>query len=75
LYYHENLQSAEIAVCLGLIEREIEQIRAETLELLQTKLAVRVGLAELSETGPSTPTLGSEVKAGSVGDEPVFLSQ
>jgi DNA-directed RNA polymerase specialized sigma24 family protein len=75
LYYYENLQPAEIAVCLGLTEREIDQIRAETLELLQTKLAVQIGLAELPEIGPSTPTLGDGIKTGGVGDEPVFLSQ
>ena len=75
LYYHEDLQPVEIAACLGLTEGEIDQIRAETLELLQTKLAVRIGHAELPETGPSTPTLGGGIKIGGVGDEPVLLSQ
>jgi DNA-directed RNA polymerase specialized sigma subunit len=75
LYYYEDVQPGEIAACLGLTEREIDQIRAETLELLQTKLAVRVGLAELPEIGPSTPTPGDGIKTGGVGDEPVFLSQ
>jgi RNA polymerase sigma factor for flagellar operon FliA len=35
MYYHENLGLAEIAACLDLTECEIEQIRAETVGLLQ----------------------------------------
>ena len=47
LYYYENLQPAEIAACLGLTEREIDQIRAETVELLRTMLAGQIDLTEL----------------------------
>ena len=47
MYYHENWQPAEIAACVGLTECEIDQIRAETLALLQTMLAGQLGLAEL----------------------------
>jgi DNA-directed RNA polymerase specialized sigma subunit len=38
MYYNENLQLAEISACFGLTEREIAQIRAETIGLLQTYL-------------------------------------
>jgi DNA-directed RNA polymerase specialized sigma subunit len=47
LYYHEDLELAEIATCLDLTEREIEQIRAETVGLLQSMLAGQIGLPEL----------------------------
>ena len=75
MYYHENLEPTGIAACLGLTECEIEQVRVETLGLLRTMLAAQIGLAELPEIGPSTPTLGDGIKTGGVGDEPVFLSQ
>jgi DNA-directed RNA polymerase specialized sigma subunit len=47
MYYHENLELTEIAACLDLTECEIEQIRAETVWLLQTMLAGQIGLPEL----------------------------
>ena len=47
MYYHENLELAEIAACLDLTECEIEQIRAEAVGLLQTRLADQIGLPEL----------------------------
>ena len=47
MYYHENLEPTEIAVWLGLTECEIEQVRAETSELLRTMLAAQIGLPEL----------------------------
>ena len=40
MYYHENLELAEIAACLDSTDCEIEQIRAETVGLLQSMLAV-----------------------------------
>jgi DNA-directed RNA polymerase specialized sigma subunit len=50
LYYHEDLEPAEIAACLDLTECEIEQIRAETLELLQSTLGGQIGLPELPDS-------------------------
>jgi DNA-directed RNA polymerase specialized sigma subunit len=46
LYYHEDLEPAEMAACLNLTEREIEQIRAETVGLLRTMLAADRGAIE-----------------------------
>ena len=46
LYYHEDLEPAEIATCLDMTESEIDQIRAETVGLLQTMLATQMGLPE-----------------------------
>jgi DNA-directed RNA polymerase specialized sigma subunit len=47
LYYHEDLEPTEIAVCLGLADCEIDQVRAETVGLLQSMLAAQIGLPEL----------------------------
>ena len=47
LYYHEDLEPIEIAACLGLTECEIDQVRAETVGLLQSMLAAQFGLPEL----------------------------
>jgi len=47
LYYHEDLEPIEIAACLGLAECEINQVRAETVGLLQSTLAAKIGLPEL----------------------------
>jgi DNA-directed RNA polymerase specialized sigma subunit len=47
LYYHEDLEPAEIAACLNMTECEIEQICAETVGLLRTMLAAQMGLPEL----------------------------
>ena len=47
LYYHEDLEPIEIAACLGLTECEIDQVRAETVGLLQSMLAAQIGLPEL----------------------------
>ena len=47
MYYHENLEPAEIAACLDLTECEIEQVRVETLGLLRTMLAAQIGVPEL----------------------------
>ena len=47
LYYHEDLEPIEIAACLGLTECEIDQVRAETVGLLQGMLAPQIGLPEL----------------------------
>ena len=47
LYYHEDLGPIEIAACLGLTECEIEQVRGETVGLLQSMLAAQIGLPEL----------------------------
>jgi DNA-directed RNA polymerase specialized sigma subunit len=38
MYYHENLDPAEIATALGLTANEIEQIRTQTVRLLRNKL-------------------------------------
>jgi DNA-directed RNA polymerase specialized sigma subunit len=47
LYYHEDLEPAEIVACLDLAECEIEQIRAETVGSLRTMLAAQMGPPEL----------------------------
>jgi len=57
MYYHENLELAEIAACLDLTESEIEQIRAETVGLVQNMfvrgwLEVREGRSDLPAKPP-----------------------
>jgi len=52
MYYHENLEPTEIAACLGLTECEIDQIRAQTVEFLQTRLTAQIALAGRPETKP-----------------------
>src|SRR5215831_12412435 len=57
MYYHENLELAEIAARLDLTECETEQIRAETVGLLQTMfvrgwLEVRQGRSDLPAKPP-----------------------
>jgi hypothetical protein len=47
MYYHEDLEPAEIADCVGLTEGELDQVRAETLGLLRTMLAAQIGLPEI----------------------------
>jgi DNA-directed RNA polymerase specialized sigma24 family protein len=47
LYYHEDLEPAEIAACVGLTEGEFDQVRAETVVLLRTMLTAQIGLPEL----------------------------
>ena len=47
MYYHEDLELAEIAACLDLTECEIEQMRAETVGFLRTMLAGQIGVPEL----------------------------
>ena len=47
LYYHEDLEPAEIAACVGLTEGELDQVRAETVGLLRTMLVAQIGLPEL----------------------------
>ena len=47
LYYHEDLEPTEIAACLELADCEIDQVRAETVGLLQSMLADQIGLPEL----------------------------
>ena len=47
LYYHEDLEPAEIATCVGLTEGEVDQVCAETVGLLQSMLAAQIGLPEL----------------------------
>jgi DNA-directed RNA polymerase specialized sigma24 family protein len=44
LYYHEDLEPAEIAACVGLTEGEVDQVCAETVGLLRTMLAAQIGL-------------------------------
>ena len=39
LYYHENMQLAELAVCFGLSEDRIRQILSQTLDLLRIYLS------------------------------------
>jgi hypothetical protein len=72
LYYHEDLEPIEIAACLGLTECQIDQIRDETVELLQSMLASQIRLASLPETYPSVRTLEAEPRPGWVGDEPIL---
>jgi len=48
LYYHEDLAATEIATCLGLTDCEIDQVRTETVGLLQSMLAAQIGLPELA---------------------------
>ena len=47
MYYHEDLEPAEIAACVGLTEGEFDQVRAETVGLLRTMLTAEIGLPEL----------------------------
>jgi DNA-directed RNA polymerase specialized sigma24 family protein len=47
LYYHEDLEPAEIAACVGLTEGEFDQVRAETVRLLRTMLTAQIVLPEL----------------------------
>ena len=47
LYYHEDLEPAEIAACVGLTEGEVDQVHAETVGLLRTMLAAQIDLPEL----------------------------
>jgi len=42
LYYHEDLEPAEIAACVGLTEGELDQVRGETVGLLRTMLAAQI---------------------------------
>jgi DNA-directed RNA polymerase specialized sigma24 family protein len=44
MYYHEDLEPAEIATCLDLTECETEQIRAEAVGLLRTMLTAQTGV-------------------------------
>jgi DNA-directed RNA polymerase specialized sigma subunit len=44
MYYHEELEPAEIAACVGLTEGELDQVRTETVGLLRTMLAAQIGL-------------------------------
>src|SRR6516162_3792918 len=58
LYYHEELEPIEIAACLGLTECEIDQVRAETVGLLQSMLAAQIGLPELlASCGSAAPII------------------
>ena len=50
MYYHEDLEPAEIAACVGLTDSELDQIHAETVGLLRTMLAAQIGLPELPVT-------------------------
>src|SRR5215472_8417619 len=50
MYYHEDLEPAEIAPCVELTEGEVDQIRAETVGLLRTMLPAQIGLPELPAT-------------------------
>jgi DNA-directed RNA polymerase specialized sigma24 family protein len=47
MYYHEDLEPAEIAACVGLTEGELDQVRAETVGFLRTMLAAQIGVPEL----------------------------
>jgi DNA-directed RNA polymerase specialized sigma subunit len=47
MYYYENLQLAEIADCLGLAEREIDQIRPKTLWAIETMLVAHLTRTQL----------------------------
>ena len=47
LYYHEDLEPAEIAACVGLTEGEFDKVRAETVGLVRTMLTAQIGLPEL----------------------------
>ena len=47
MYYHEDLEPAEIAPYAGLTEGEVDQVRVETVGLLRTMLAAQIGLPEL----------------------------
>jgi len=75
MYYHENLEPTEIAACLGLTECEIDQIRAQTVEFLQTRLTAQIGLAGCPETNLSIPGLEAQSGPDWVGDEPISRAQ
>ena len=47
MYYHEDLEPADIAPCVQLTEGEVDQVRAETVGLLRTMLAAQIGRPEL----------------------------
>ena len=57
MYYHEELETAEIAACVGLTEGELHQVRAETLGLLRTMLTAQIDL--LLESGTDVHTIRS----------------
>jgi DNA-directed RNA polymerase specialized sigma subunit len=61
LYYHEKLEPTEIPAYLGLNECEIDQVRAETVGLLQSMLAAQIGLAELPVAFDNVAEHGSGV--------------
>lgn len=54
--YEENLQLAEIATALGLTEYEVDQMRAKTLDLLQTMLATQLRFTELPYRPAASPS-------------------
>jgi DNA-directed RNA polymerase specialized sigma subunit len=56
MYYDENLQLAEIATGLGLTEYEIDQMRARTLDLLQTVLVAQLTLNKLPHLRAARPS-------------------
>jgi len=58
LYYHEDLEPAEIATCLGLTRCEIDQVRAEAVGLLQSVLAAQEDRSELfASCGRAAPLI------------------
>lgn len=59
MHYNENLPLADIAACCGLPESEIDQIHAQTLEVLQTMLAAELGLAVLRQADAKWTTAQS----------------
>ena len=71
LCYHEDLEPAEIAACVGLTEGEFDQVRAETVGLLRTILAAQIDLPELpgSFDKPQEAQIGLPELAASL-DEP-----
>jgi len=61
MYYEENLQMAQIASELGLTEYEVDQIRSQTVRLLQTNLCRHLEQPDgldgipMNTSGPRSP--------------------
>ena len=43
MYYFEDMSSAEIGVCFGLTEPDVDQLHVETVRILKTMLSAQLG--------------------------------
>ena len=70
MYYHEDLEPADIAPCVQLTEGEVDQVRAETVGLLRTMLTAQIGLPELpASLGKPQDADGADVLVNGYGRE------